>query len=243
LFDIYTTLWSEYILNTCWKLLVDIYGTIWSEYTINTFWTSFHVPCKHNSSYAAYCICMQLYTFVVHYLQMCMKEYGCCPKYKRGVNSKLLVDIYGTSWSENIINTCWKLLVDIYVTIWSENIINTCWKLLVDKTKTPGVGYSHSLPWPLWITVFKSQKSHIYIIKRQYFYYTPEGAGGILFYLCPSVQDIFRRIFLSNCWWQKSDIWSQASHTYMKLVTKYQIPVINSCLEKCDEKCTYTNVC
>ena len=32
-------------------------------------------------------------------------------------------------------------------------------------------------------------------------------------------------------------------HTYMKLVTKYQIPVINSCLEKCDEKCVYTNVC
>jgi hypothetical protein len=28
-------------------------------------------------------------------------------------------------------------------------------------------------------------------------------------------------------------------HTYMKLVTKYQIPVINSCLEKC----AYTNVC
>jgi hypothetical protein len=32
-------------------------------------------------------------------------------------------------------------------------------------------------------------------------------------------------------------------HTYMKLVTKYQIPVINSCLEKCDEKCAYTNAC
>jgi hypothetical protein len=28
-------------------------------------------------------------------------------------------------------------------------------------------------------------------------------------------------------------------HTYMKLVTKYQIPVINSCLEKCAEKCAY----
>ena len=25
-------------------------------------------------------------------------------------------------------------------------------------------------------------------------------------------------------------------HTYLKLVTKYQIPVINSCLKKCDEK-------
>jgi hypothetical protein len=32
-------------------------------------------------------------------------------------------------------------------------------------------------------------------------------------------------------------------HTYMNLVTKYQIHVINSCLEKCDEKCAYTNVC
>ena len=31
-------------------------------------------------------------------------------------------------------------------------------------------------------------------------------------------------------------------HTYMKLVTKYQIPVINGCLEKCHEKCAYTNV-
>jgi hypothetical protein len=30
---------------------------------------------------------MKLYTFVVHYLQICMKEYGCCPKFKRGDNS------------------------------------------------------------------------------------------------------------------------------------------------------------
>jgi hypothetical protein len=28
-------------------------------------------------------------------------------------------------------------------------------------------------------------------------------------------------------------------HTYMKLVTKYQIPVVNSCWEKCDEKFAY----
>ena len=28
-------------------------------------------------------------------------------------------------------------------------------------------------------------------------------------------------------------------HTYMKLVTKYQISAINSCWEKCDEKCAY----
>jgi hypothetical protein len=27
---------------------------------------------------------MNLYTVVIHYLQMCMKEYGCCPKFGRG---------------------------------------------------------------------------------------------------------------------------------------------------------------
>jgi hypothetical protein len=46
----------------------------------------------------------------------------------------------------------------------------------------------------------------------------PGGGGGILFYLspsvCPSVEDSFRRIFLSNYRWQKCDIWSQASYRY-----------------------------
>jgi hypothetical protein len=27
---------------------------------------------------------VKLYTVVVHYLQMCMEEYGCCPKFGRG---------------------------------------------------------------------------------------------------------------------------------------------------------------
>ena len=45
----------------------------------------------------------------------------------------------------------------------------------------------------------------------------PEGGWGytvLPLSVLPSVQDIFRRIFLSNCWWQKSDIWSQASYRY-----------------------------
>ena len=44
----------------------------------------------------------------------------------------------------------------------------------------------------------------------------PEGGRGVYCFTSvhPSVQDIFRRIFLSNCWWQKSDIWSQASYRY-----------------------------
>jgi hypothetical protein len=49
-------------------------------------------------------------------------------------------------------------------------------------------------------------------------YYTPaprRGRGVYCFTsVLLSVQDIFRRIFLCNCWWQKSDIWSQASYRY-----------------------------
>jgi hypothetical protein len=37
---------------------------------------------------------------------------------------------------------------------------------------------------------------------------------SVRLFVLPSVQDIFRRIFLSNCWWQKSDIWSQALYRY-----------------------------
>ena len=44
---------------------------------------------------------------------------------------------------------------------------------------------------------------------------SPKGEGVYCFTsVRPSVQDIFRHIFLSNCWWQKSDIWSQASYRY-----------------------------
>ena len=58
----------------------------------------------------------------------------------------------------------------------------------------------------------------------------PEGRwGGILFYLCPSVlpsvQDIFRRIFLSNFWRQKSEIWSQASYRYTILWVAFLDPL------------------
>ena len=51
-----------------------------------------------------------------------------------------------------------------------------------------------------------------------------EGGGGVYCFtsvrlsvlpsVLLSVQDILRHIFLSNCWWQKSDIWSQASYRY-----------------------------
>jgi len=49
-------------------------------------------------------------------------------------------------------------------------------------------------------------------------HYTPappeEGYTVLPLAVLPSIQDIFRRIFLSNYWWQKSDIWLQASYRY-----------------------------
>jgi hypothetical protein len=39
------------------------------------------------------------------------------------------------------------------------------------------------------------------------------------------VQDIFRRIFLSNYRWQKSDIWSQASYRYAILWEAFLGPI------------------
>jgi hypothetical protein len=55
----------------------------------------------------------------------------------------------------------------------------------------------------------------------------PEGGGGytvLPLSVLPSVQDIFRRIFLSNYQWQKSDIWSQASYRYAILWVAFLDP-------------------
>ena len=58
---------------------------------------------------------------------------------------------------------------------------------------------------------------------------SPKGEGGILFYLCPSVRPpihprYFSLHFLSNRWWQKSDIWSQASYRYTILWVAFLDP-------------------
>jgi hypothetical protein len=59
-----------------------------------------------------------------------------------------------------------------------------------------------------WYFIFEISGNPSFIIPP-----LPEGGGGYTV-LPPSVQDIFRRIFLSNCWWQRSDIWSQVSYRY-----------------------------
>ena len=65
------------------------------------------------------------------------------------------------------------------------------------------------------------------IVMLQWFFYprSPKGEGTVLpLSVLPSVQDIFHRIFLSNCWWQKSDIWSQTSYRYTILWVAFLDP-------------------
>ena len=67
--------------------------------------------------------------------------------------------------------------------------------------------------------------------------------GGILFCLCPSLRlskDIFRHIFLSNYWWQKSDIWSQALYRYTILWEAF-LDISDSCFLFADLVGFYTH--
>jgi hypothetical protein len=64
--------------------------------------------------------------------------------------------------------------------------------------------------------------------KTYYIHYTlaPRRGRGVYCFtsVLPSVQDIFRRIFLSNYLWQKSDVWSQASFMYTILWVAFLDP-------------------
>jgi hypothetical protein len=55
---------------------------------------------------------MKLYTFVVHYLQICIKEYGCCPKFKRGDNSNYTFTKRGWGGIYLVSTTPTKLLIE-----------------------------------------------------------------------------------------------------------------------------------
>jgi hypothetical protein len=79
----------------------------------------------------------------------------------------------------------------------------------------------HNFTWignPRWPPLcFKFQKCYFFVCNFFFFLYprSLKERGVYCFTsVLPYVQDIFRHIFLSNCWWQKSDIWSQASYRY-----------------------------
>jgi hypothetical protein len=46
---------------------------------------------------------MKLYTVVILYLQMCMKEYGCCPKFGRRDNLTYTLEIRSV-WRDGLVS-------------------------------------------------------------------------------------------------------------------------------------------
>ena len=76
-------------------------------------------------------------------------------------------------------------------------------------------GHKRHIGIPLWVAFLDTSDS--------YFLF----ADLVGFYTHWTYMSIFRHIFLSNYWWQKSDIWSQASYRGKRFWT-HQIPT--SCL-------------
>jgi hypothetical protein len=79
--------------------------------------------------------------------------------------------------------------------------------------------------WFLFIYIYTVLRWCLYVLA----YYTPAPRRGRGYTVLPlfvlsSVKGILRRIFLSNCWWQKSDIWSQASYRYTILWVAFLDP-------------------
>ena len=66
----------------------------------------------------------------------------------------------------------------------------------------------------------------VVVFVKDFYTAAPRRERGVYCFtsVLPSVQDIFRRIFLSNCWWQKSAIWSQASYRYTILWVAFLDP-------------------
>ena len=127
---------------------------------------------------------------------------------------------YELSWTISREETSRYLMLIEFVLLWKEY-----WWMGCQSVWCPLITFNHitgcfnRCPFNLLrkSVLVKRKKEKVYLILHSIFI-PPLLEGGILFYLrpsfLPSVQDIFRRIFLSNCWWQKSDIWSQASYGY-----------------------------
>ena len=72
-----------------------------------------------------------------------------------------------------------------------------------------------TLTWKAKPEIWDAMKSPFWAEQIVFIPPLPKGGGGytvLPLSVLPSVQDIFRHIFLNN--WQKSDIWSQASYRY-----------------------------
>ena len=127
----------------------------------------------------------------------------------------LLVKVTGYSFSILVMFNLQLKLVFFIIALYSANIYLRLYCMLL---------FCHRKATDWCHQIFK------YNIATLYFLIIPplpEAGGGytvLPLSVLPSVQDIFRRIFLYNCWWQKSDIWSQALYRYTILWVAFLDP-------------------
>jgi hypothetical protein len=180
-------------------------------------------------------------SFIITQLYSSLLLYPCSPKGE---------GVYCFTSVPTIWGTYMKL-----VTKYQISAINSCWEKCDEKCAYMFNVYKNQLSRQTGSRNHITLTSFSWSIDFLEFttnFYTPaprRGKGVYCFTsvrlsVLPFVQDIFRRIFLSNCWWQKSDINQQSQQTgsrnlmgpktlpttwgtYMKLVTKYQISAIN----------------
>jgi hypothetical protein len=121
--------------------------------------------------------------------------------------------LYTSPWSRFMLPTIWYTYMTL-VTKYQISAINSYWEKCDRRTEvkqyTPlplrgaksdiwlQVSYRYTI---LWVAFLDPSDS--------YFLF----ADLVGFYTHWTYMHIFRHIFLSNYWWQKSDIWSQASYT------------------------------
>jgi hypothetical protein len=117
---------------------------------------------------SAYWIFMKLYTVVVHNLQMCMKEYRCCLKFRRGDNSTNTFTKRGVVYLWRPLDVCsWLfyfgdgMLSGTYI---KELLIMLfLWKFeqIVTSNKADLIN------WPSWIDF--RRKNKVYLSKKKIF--------------------------------------------------------------------------
>jgi hypothetical protein len=96
--------------------------------------------------------------------------------------------------------TIWATYMKL-VTKYQISAINSCWEKCDEK-------------WTYMFNVYKNQQNRQTGSRNLMGPKTPPTIWGFRYEACDHISDLCRRIFLSKYWWQKSDIWSQASYRY-----------------------------
>jgi hypothetical protein len=144
----------------------------------------------------------------------------------------------------NTLPTIWGTYMKL-VTKYQISAINSCWKKCDEKCAYMFNVYINQLSRQTGSRNLTGQKMLPTIWtflthRKSTYFYTPgprRGRGYTVLPLsvCPSFRPskiFFVAFFFSNCWWQKSDIWSQASYRYtimwvavQKRFPQYGIPI------------------